>query len=85
MSTQKNAVRVTDDKKDILNYNDFIEDLKFQIREDYNTLEEYEEYKSSYDSDLPISDFYTLKFDNLVNVMNNGYAIFIMGDTYYFE
>lgn len=82
----RNVIRDNYGDTVVLNYEDFLEELDFQLYEDYDTTLEYQQcIIDTNDNALTFEDFIKVKTQNLINNMNNGYSATVMGDTYYFD
>lgn len=85
----KKVVREYEGKRDVLDYDTFVEDLKFQIRECSLIAEDYLLYKEDKEKNnecyLTEEEFFDSLFKEYIKSLNDGYSIEIMGDIYYFE
>lgn len=84
MSKYRKAMRINNEEEKVLTYSELIEELEFQIYEDYISQEEHAEYNLDNNSNISFEDFAKLKLKELLNTMEEGYSVSIMGDEYYF-
>lgn len=81
----KKVIREYEGNVEVLDYNTFVEDLKFQIRECSLIAEDYALYKEQEQGSLTEEEFYNSVFKDYMKSLNDGYSIEIMGDCYYFK
>lgn len=68
----------------VMSLEDFENDLRFQIGEDYSIGEDYEEYIEEHGEEVSKEQYDNMRFDWFLKEMNDGYSIEIMGDRYTF-
>ena len=79
-----NVIRENEEGKKKLSFKDFKKDLMFQIKEDINTQEMYEEYlMDDVENPLSFNEYTNEVFNMKIDEIKNGYSIEILGDTYY--
>lgn len=85
----KKVVREYEGNVEVLDYNTFVEDLKFQIRECSLLSEDYLLYKEEKmikkECCATEEEFYDSIFKDHIKSLEDGYSIEIMGDCYYFK
>ena len=84
---RKNILRIDfKGKKEVITYEDMREDLIFQIKEDIETTEMYEEYLiEDIEKPLSFNEYCEEVLEMKLQQINDGYYVEIMGDTYFIE
>ena len=84
MNLGKVIIRENEDDKELLDVEEFKADLLFQINEDYETHEMYQEYlMEDVENPLSFDEYVKDLFESKLEDISNGYSIEILGDTYY--